>query len=254
MSKTKIENMDDYMFESDKIKAININPLAPQWQFRMIISGASGSGKTNLLLNLITKDFLYFDKIYIYAKDLSEDKFQFVLKFFTELAEVKHKKLISKAKNKKEKEELKNTEFKILEVFSESIDDLPEINSLDKSLQHLFIFDDMILENKKIQMHIAEFYIRARKRNASCIYLTQQYHDVIPQIRKNVNYIAIFNVVDKKELQELAKNHAVGMEYKEFLKMFNQIMKNNSRNFLLIDRKTTDPKMVYRENFEPIDE
>lgn len=252
MSKSQIENMDSYMEQSNK--PININPLAPQWQFRMIISGASGSGKTNLLLNLITKDFLYFDKIYIYAKDLTEDKYQFLLQFFTQLAETKHKKLISKAKTKIEKEEVKNQEFKILEVFSESINDLPEINSLDKSLQHLFVFDDMILENKKTQMQIAEFYIRARKRNASCIYLTQQYHDVIPQIRKNVNYIAIFNVVSKKELQELAKDHAVGMDYKEFVAMFNNIMKHNSRNFLLIDRKTTDPKMVYRENLNPIEE
>ena len=45
-------------------------------------NGLSGSGKTNALLNLISKqdnDNL-FDKIYLNAKDLSEPKYQFLIK------------------------------------------------------------------------------------------------------------------------------------------------------------------------------
>ena len=47
----------------------------------MLISGLSGSGKTNALLNLIQKgnDNL-IDKIYLYAKDLDEPKYQFLIK------------------------------------------------------------------------------------------------------------------------------------------------------------------------------
>ena len=50
----------------------------------MLITGPSGSGKTNatLILNLIQlqeKDSL-FDKIYLHAKDLSEPKYQFLIK------------------------------------------------------------------------------------------------------------------------------------------------------------------------------
>ena len=46
----------------------------------MLISGLSGSGKTNALLNLIQKgnDNL-IDKIYLYAKDLDEPKYQFLI-------------------------------------------------------------------------------------------------------------------------------------------------------------------------------
>ena len=44
-----------------------------------MIIGGSGSGKTNALLNLITqKDNI--DKIYLYAKDLSEPKYEFLIK------------------------------------------------------------------------------------------------------------------------------------------------------------------------------
>ena len=53
------------------------------WLYRMLIIGPSGSGKPNALLNLIQQDNgNLFDlyKIYLYAKDLSEPKYQFLIK------------------------------------------------------------------------------------------------------------------------------------------------------------------------------
>ena len=46
----------------------------------MLIIGSSGSGKTNSLLNLIQQDGNIIDKIYLYAKDLEEPKYQFLIK------------------------------------------------------------------------------------------------------------------------------------------------------------------------------
>ena len=47
----------------------------------MLIAGQSGSGKTNALLNLIQQDNdSLIDKIYLLAKDLSEPKYQFLIK------------------------------------------------------------------------------------------------------------------------------------------------------------------------------
>ena len=43
------------------------------------VIGGSGSGKTNALLNLI-KEQDDIDKIYLYAKDLSEAKYEFLIK------------------------------------------------------------------------------------------------------------------------------------------------------------------------------
>ena len=47
----------------------------------MLIFGPSGSGKANVLLNLIQKqnNDSPIDKIYLYAKDLSEPKYQFLI-------------------------------------------------------------------------------------------------------------------------------------------------------------------------------
>ena len=44
----------------------------------MILSG-SGSGKTNALLNLISQQD-DIDKVYLYAKDLNEAKYEFLIK------------------------------------------------------------------------------------------------------------------------------------------------------------------------------
>ena len=47
----------------------------------MLTIGPSGSGKTNALLNLTQQDNSNFiGKIYLYAKDLSEPKYQFLIK------------------------------------------------------------------------------------------------------------------------------------------------------------------------------
>ena len=46
--------------------------------FRILIKGDSGSGKTNALLSLINNQ-LDIDKIYLYAKDPYEGKYQFLI-------------------------------------------------------------------------------------------------------------------------------------------------------------------------------
>ena len=52
-----------------------------RWPYTILIIGPSGSGKTNALLNLIQQDNDNFiDKIYLYTKDLSEPKYQFLIK------------------------------------------------------------------------------------------------------------------------------------------------------------------------------
>ena len=48
------------------------------WAFRMLIIGPSGSGKTNCLLHLIN-NFYPIDKIYLYAKDIHEPNYEYLI-------------------------------------------------------------------------------------------------------------------------------------------------------------------------------
>ena len=73
------------MFNLDDITKENKKEHNKKWLFildhpyRILIIGGSGSGKTNALLNLI-KEQDEIDNIYLYAKDLSEPKYEILIK------------------------------------------------------------------------------------------------------------------------------------------------------------------------------
>ena len=71
-------NFDDYANEN-KIQHNKKWPYIPDHLYRIIIIGGSGSGKTNALLNLINNQ-PDINKIYLYAKDPYETKYQFLIK------------------------------------------------------------------------------------------------------------------------------------------------------------------------------
>ena len=84
------------------------------WPFRMLIIGPSGSGKTSTLLHLIDK-FHPIDKIYLYAKDTDEEKFQYLI-------------------NKREQAGMKNFNdpLAFIEYSSDMNDVLEDINNYNK--------------------------------------------------------------------------------------------------------------------------
>ena len=64
------------MFNLDNLTEKNENN---DWPYRKLIIGPSGRGKTNYLLNLIQKGNNIIDKIYLYAKNLEEPKYKFLI-------------------------------------------------------------------------------------------------------------------------------------------------------------------------------
>ena len=68
-------NFDDYVNEN-KTEHNKNWPYIPDHPYRILIVGGSGSGKTNVLLNLIQNQ-PDIDKIYLYAKDPYEAKYQY---------------------------------------------------------------------------------------------------------------------------------------------------------------------------------
>ena len=67
-------NLDSITNENNK-KQLKI----PDHPYRIIIIGGSGSGKTNALVNLINEKN-DIDKIFLYAGDLSEPKYEYLIK------------------------------------------------------------------------------------------------------------------------------------------------------------------------------
>ena len=74
-------NLDNITNENNK-KHSEKWPYIPDHPYRIIIIGGCGSGKTNTLLNLMKGQDYHdgIDKIYLYARELSEPKYQFLIK------------------------------------------------------------------------------------------------------------------------------------------------------------------------------
>ena len=71
-------NFDDIVNEN-KTKHNRNWPYIPDHPYKILIIGGLGSGKTNELINLIIEQN-DIDKIYLYARDLSEPKYEYLIK------------------------------------------------------------------------------------------------------------------------------------------------------------------------------
>ena len=154
-------NLDDIV--SNKKKSSSEND---DWPFRMLIIGPSASGKTNTLLHLIDK-FHPIDKIYLYAKDSDEDRYQYLI-------------------NKREQAGIKNLNdpHAFIEYSNDMNDVLEDINNYNKNRDKkvLIIFDDMItdiMRSKKFEAIVKELFIRCRKLNISIVFITQSYLELL---------------------------------------------------------------------------
>ena len=70
-------NFNEHTNEN-KIEHNSKSPYIPDHPHRILITGGSGSGKANALLNLINNQ-PDIDKTYLYAKDLYETKYQYLI-------------------------------------------------------------------------------------------------------------------------------------------------------------------------------
>ena len=60
----------------------------PDRCFRMLICGKYGCGKTNTVLHMLIKPLIYYDKIYLYSKNLEQEKYTHLSEILERIAEV----------------------------------------------------------------------------------------------------------------------------------------------------------------------
>jgi ABC-type dipeptide/oligopeptide/nickel transport system ATPase component len=174
--------------------------------FRLLIVGNSGSGKTTLVLELLHRMDDTFGNIIICTKNADEPLYKFL-----------------RTKIKAEQ----------LQVY-EGIDNIPDLDSFDPELQHLIVFDDLVLE--KDQTTIEQYFIRSRKiaKGVSCIYLTQSYFKTPKTIRLNSNYIILKKLSSTRDLNMIMNDFSLGIEKEVLIKMYKFCTEEKS-NFLFID-------------------
>ena len=207
-------NFDEYTNEN-KIEHNSKWPYIPDHPYRILIIGGSGSGKIKALFNLINNQ-PDIDKIYLYAKDPYETKYQYLI-------------------NKREKEGLDH--FDDPKAFMEYSNDMQDVykNIEDynpiKKRKVLIVFDDMIadmINNKKLNPIVTELLVRGRKINIPIVFITQSYFKVPKDVRLNSTHFFIVKIYNKRELQQIALNHSSDIDIKDFMKIYKKCTKNHT--------------------------
>ena len=176
------------------------------------------------------------DKIYLYAKDPYEKKYQYLI-------------------NKREKVGLNH--FNDPKAFMEYSNDMQDVykNIEDynpiKKRKLLIIFDDMIadmINNNKLNLIVTELFIRGRKLNISIVFITQSYFKVPKDVRLNSTYFFIMKIPNKRELQQIALNYSSDIDFKDFMNIYKKSTKE-PYSFLVNDTTLpSDNPLRFRKN------
>ena len=152
------------------------------------------------------------DKIYLYAKDPYEGKYQYSI-------------------NKREQVGLDY--FKDPKAFMEYSNDMEDVckniesYNPGKKRKILIVFDDIIadmINNKKLNPVVTELFIRGRQLNISIAFITQSYFKVPKDVRLN-STLFFMKTPNKRELQQIALNHLSALihssdiDFKDFIKI-----------------------------------
>ena len=225
-------NLDDIVSNKKKSSSEHND-----WSFRILIIGASGSGKTNTLLHLIDK-FHPIDKIYLYAKDTDEDKYQYLI-------------------NKRQQAGIKNlNDHHAFIEYSSDMNVLEDINNYNKKRDKkaLIIFFDMIadiMRSEKFKAIVKELFIRCRKLNISIVFITQSYFRIPKDAILNSTHYILMKIGNKKELKSIAEENSGHLDFKDFLKIYNHCT-DKPYSFMMVDTRPT-ARVTFKNNFnEPI--
>ena len=176
------------------------------------------------------------DKIYLYAKDPYEAKYQYLI-------------------NKREKAGLDH--FKDPEAFMEYSNDMQDVykNIEDynpgKKRKILIVFDAIIADmsnNKKLNPVVTELFIRDRKLNISIIFITQSYFKVPKDVRLNSAHFFIMRIPNKREPHQIALNHSSNIDLKDFMKIYKECTVEPHSSLINDTTLPSDDPLRFRKN------
>ena len=156
----------------------------------------------------------YIDKIYLYAKDPYEAKYQFLI-------------------NKRESVGINRLNDP--KAFIEYLNDMHKVYknidnyNPDNDNKVLIVFDDMIadmIKNKELNSIVTELFIRGRKLSISLVFITQSYSKVPKDVRLNTSNFFIMRIPNKRELQQIAINHSLNINTGDFIEIYRNVQIN----------------------------
>ena len=189
--------------------------------FRACVCAPSGSGKTNFVLNILKKFCKgkgTFVDIYIITNNKDEPLYNWLGENFDGIH--------------------------ILEGMTNT----PNLDDMDKKYNTLVIWDDLVIN--KNQEKAKNYFMRARKQECSVIYISQSYFDVLPFIRKNSNYLFLFDLGgSKREQTTILKEWGRNLTPEELTAMYQDATSVHMRPLIIQGGKVQDDNKKYRKGF-----
>tara|TARA_R110002020_G_scaffold107363_1_gene249396 strand:+ start:8081 stop:8827 length:747 start_codon:yes stop_codon:yes gene_type:complete len=221
--------LSKFKFSCDDIDETIPKPLPQMLNFFMLICGRPGSGKTTLILNLISKrGKMYnkkFDKVYVFSPSLTtmkEDPFGDLPdnQVHTELTEENLEGSLS---------EIKDSGEKVLYILDDVVNDMKKSVGVQNTLSKM-------LMNRR---HLA-----GAGGSCSFIITTQVYNKIPAPIRKTASHIVIFHTRNKKELETIF-DELIIIPKDDFYEILKYCFKKRN-DFLYIDINKSHTKMFHR--------
>ena len=170
--------------------------------------------KTNLLYHMLIEPLFYCDKIYLYTKNLEQEKYQNLIKEMNEAS--------------------KELGYNLMEVSNDKI--IPITHLPYENNQKIIIFDDYVCERN--QRETVDYFIQGRHKNCSVIYRSQSFYKTPRDIRLNCSHYCIYDFPSSRERNMISSE--LGVDKEKFKKATRK-----PYSFLYVDK----PKKRVKRNF-----
>lgn len=220
-------NFYNHIKKKETVLNPNYNSHGINVQFRMLIAAPSGSGKTNMLCNLIHIMNKTFHEIIICVKSADEPLYEMLDTRLKGLVQIHESGNIPP-----------------IETYSIKDENTGKLKRTDKKKQRLIVFDDLILD-KKANATAKEYYIKARKLGFSMVYIGQSFFQIPKMIRDNCQYFILGKNLLKKDLRFILNCFPTELKLDEFADLYNQ-MTEEPMSCVMIDLE----KRTIRRNID----
>ena len=120
-----------------------------------------------------------------------------------------------------------------------------------KKRRVLTVFDDMIADmesNKNLSPKVTELFLKGRKLNISLVFISPSYFKVPKIVRRNATHHFIMKIAMKRELQQIASNRLLDIDFTDFMKLYKEYTKE-PYSFLVNDTTlSSDNPLRFRKN------
>ena len=166
---------------------MSINNVLFYSSFRCLIIGASNSGKTHLLMQLINSNLIEYDNLSLFARSLHQPYYQLLQECYENKLSKDNIMLLLN-----DHEITENEDNNTLLSTNDNINELSDPSEVDSENSNLFIFDDLIDEK---QNQLSKYFTRGRHNNINVFYISQSFfHLPRKTIRNNSNILIFFNL------------------------------------------------------------